>query len=970
MAAFDADILLDLITGPAERQVKKIESKIDRLDRKAGDIDVRFDIDDREIRRADRLLDNLSRNRTVKLRIDEQVRRSGGSGGSGGGGSTLAGLLPAAASAGAIAALPKALGQATQNTEQLKRALDESGDALNEIVALSQRSALNADSLSIAYDKAANAQDRFRDQQNKITQKQGTIAQRSAGVIGGRSVKQLKGDLDTLNNKAARLETEVNGAVGEFTRVQSITEQVEDNLDGAIERQRKLNAAARQFVDGGGGGGRALPPGGGGRGGRRGGGIGAAAAGGALGGLRGNIATTIASLVGLNEAIQETGRIISATLDRTSSNQRLQALSNGFDSYASTLDVATRAAQRFNLSQTDAQQQIAQVYGRLRPLGLTLQEIESVYSGFNTAARLSGASAAESAGAFLQLSQALGAGALRGEEFNSVAEQAPGVLTAIARVMDEPVGALKDLAKEGRITRDIVLQALQDIEKQGAARLADVLDTPASKLAKLNARLDDLRVELGELSLPAYIGLLERVTAGIEKIIGKVETWRLGLQNINRTLTSIENRIPNFVKRFADGIATISQNLVPLFLLLKGIDNLMGRAAQAERDILGPPPTEYDKTQGADLNMDAIRQMSQQIAQQQQGIVDSSSATSTNFDSAADTLARQMEAGKELSKEFTRQLNLLSATSDLERELLQIRFDHEDRAVAIAGALADQRAELQLMSDIIKGAEIGTAIGQVLAEDVIDASDKLNDAFADAQDRFNDFYREATEKTKFDELLEQTGQRVASALTDSIGTAIDGLIRGADDLNQKLQEIASTLLRDLGSLFLRAGINAAAGPGGFFGPQGLPGFAAGGVIPMGTTAVVGEDGPEIVHTRPNGTTVIPNNPFADAAAAMSESSATATSKAYADSADAMEMATATMTSNFAAAQERKDMAEAAAQMNSTSSILVETTLVDEIEVVSLEQLNRATQASAKQAEANVMRGLRNRPAVRSKAGVR
>ena len=447
-----------------------------------------------------------------------------------------------------------------------------------------------------------------------------------------------------------------------------------------------------------------------------------------------------------------------------------------------------------------------------------------------------------------------------------------------------------------------------------------------------------------------------------------METWRLGLQNINRALKNIEDSIPSFVRRFNSALVTISQNMVPLFLMLKGVDALLGRAAQAERDILGPPPTEYDRTQGADLNMDAIRQMSEQIAQQQQDIVDSSSATSTNFDSAADTLARQMEAGKELSKEFTRQLNLLSATSELERELLQIRFDHQDREEAIADAIADQRAELQLMSDIIKGAEIGTAIGQVLADDVIDASDNLNDAFADAQDRFNDFYREATEKTKFDELLEQTGQRVASALTDTIGTAIDGLISGADDLNKKLQEIASTLLRDVGMMFLRAGINAAAGPGGLFGPNGLPGFADGGVIPMGTTAVVGEKGPEIVHTRPGGTVVTPNDAFADAAAAMSTPG---TSKAYADSAEAMEMATATMTSNFAAAQERKDMAEAAANAeSSTSRITLDTQVINRVEYATIDQVMQVGQQSAKKAKADVYREMRNRPAVRGKTGVR
>ena len=117
---------------------------------------------------------------------------------------------------------------------------------------------------------------------------------------------------------------------------------------------------------------------------------------------------------------------------------------------------------------------------------------------------------------------------MRGEEFNSVAEQAPAVLTAIARVMDKPVGALKGLAK-GLITRDVVLQALKDIETQGAARLADVLDTPAA-LQKLNARLDDLRVELGELGFPAFIGLVEQLTGAIERATDKVRVYRQGLR--------------------------------------------------------------------------------------------------------------------------------------------------------------------------------------------------------------------------------------------------------------------------------------------------------------------------------------------------------------------------------------------------------------------------------------------------------
>ena len=157
-----------------------------------------------------------------------------------------------------------------------------------------------------------------------------------------------------------------------------------------------------------------------------------------MGGLTSSLLTTITAIYGVNEALQETGRILNATLDRNSAERRLQALSNGWDSYADVVDAATRSAQKFNLSQTEAERQLAQVYGRLRPLGLSLQDIESTFNGFRTAAALSGATAQESSAAFVQLSQALGAGALRGDEFRSVAEQAPAVLTAIARVMKQP----------------------------------------------------------------------------------------------------------------------------------------------------------------------------------------------------------------------------------------------------------------------------------------------------------------------------------------------------------------------------------------------------------------------------------------------------------------------------------------------------------------------------------------------------
>lgn len=84
--------------------------------------------------------------------------------------------------------------------------------------------------------------------------------------------------------------------------------------------------------------------------------------------------------------------------------------------------------------------------------------------------KIAGTSAAGIDAAMLQLTQAMGAGALRGEELNSVLEQAPIIVKNIAKYMGVPVGKIKDLASEGKITADVVKNAMfsasQEINSQ------------------------------------------------------------------------------------------------------------------------------------------------------------------------------------------------------------------------------------------------------------------------------------------------------------------------------------------------------------------------------------------------------------------------------------------------------------------------------------------------------------------------
>lgn len=96
----------------------------------------------------------------------------------------------------------------------------------------------------------------------------------------------------------------------------------------------------------------------------------------------------------------------------------------------------------------------------LREAGRSQTETLGVIEAVGLTLKISGASAEESAGAILQFSQALGSGALRGDEFNSVAEQSPRLLRALAEGMQVPTGALRDLAAQGNLTADVIVDAL------------------------------------------------------------------------------------------------------------------------------------------------------------------------------------------------------------------------------------------------------------------------------------------------------------------------------------------------------------------------------------------------------------------------------------------------------------------------------------------------------------------------------
>ena len=88
------------------------------------------------------------------------------------------------------------------------------------------------------------------------------------------------------------------------------------------------------------------------------------------------------------------------------------------------------------------------------------EEIIAFMEQVNKQFTIAGTEAAGIDAAMLQLTQAMGSGALCGEEYNSILKQAPNIIQAIADYMEVPKGQLKDMAAEGLITADIVKAAM------------------------------------------------------------------------------------------------------------------------------------------------------------------------------------------------------------------------------------------------------------------------------------------------------------------------------------------------------------------------------------------------------------------------------------------------------------------------------------------------------------------------------
>lgn len=223
----------------------------------------------------------------------------------------------------------------------------------------------------------------------------------------------------------------------ELARAETAFDSIEQNIRDANDQQQRFNRSIRD---------------------------GSSAADGLWQKMKG-IAATVGGMIGLKQALGTSDQL-------TQTNARLNNALIKFDDGGSIEELEAKvmaSAQRSRAYYMDTAAAVAKLGINARDAFTNMDEVIAFSELVNKSFVIGGAGAQEQSAATLQLTQAMASGVLRGEELNSIFENAPGIIQSIAKYLDVPIGQIRTMASEGQITAEIVknamFEAAGDIER-------------------------------------------------------------------------------------------------------------------------------------------------------------------------------------------------------------------------------------------------------------------------------------------------------------------------------------------------------------------------------------------------------------------------------------------------------------------------------------------------------------------------
>lgn len=173
-----------------------------------------------------------------------------------------------------------------------------------------------------------------------------------------------------------------------------------------------------------------------------------------------DLVNTIKGAVAAYVSIQSVGKGLNISDELTQITARLSMMNDGVHNTDELVNMIYAAAQNARGSFSEMASVVAKFGNNAKDAFGNTDEVVAFATLVQKQMTIAGASTTEASNAMLQLSQALGSGVLRGDELNSIFEQAPNLIQNIADYLGVPIGEIRDMASEGELSADIVKAAI------------------------------------------------------------------------------------------------------------------------------------------------------------------------------------------------------------------------------------------------------------------------------------------------------------------------------------------------------------------------------------------------------------------------------------------------------------------------------------------------------------------------------
>lgn len=304
-----------------------------------------------------------------------------------------------------------------------------------------------------------------------------------------------------------------------------------------------------------------------------------------------NAAKAGAAFAGAAIGIEAAGRAlkdmavsaVKTTDQLTQLRARIDLINDGSQSTAEIMDKVFSAANRSRGSFLDMADSVAKLNLLAKDAFTSNDEAIYFVEQLNKQFKIAGAGVQETTSAMYQLTQAMAAGKLQGDEFRSIMENAPMLAQSIAQEMGLSVGQLKEMSSQGLITADIIKNALFASAEETNAKFAEIPMTFQDIGTKLQndliAAFQPVMEELGNMtSSDAFMSVLNELAFSFKVVAAAAQVSiaiiKGAFSGLSVVITTIKNIVSSFVQLFVTSMPLITAAIIGVsaaFLAQKAI---------------------------------------------------------------------------------------------------------------------------------------------------------------------------------------------------------------------------------------------------------------------------------------------------------------------------------------------------------------------------------------------------------------